>query len=68
MVALFCVVDLEISKDLMPAAGELYDAKQTAYRTYFRAGNVDHWGQFVLARVEARNTHQEYHEAPLLFI
>ena len=44
---LFCIVDLERSNGLMPAAG---DAKQTAYHARCRACSVDHWGQFVLAQ------------------
>ena len=31
-----------------------YDAKQTADRAWCRARNVEHWGQFVLARAEAQ--------------
>ena len=55
---LFCVVYLETSTVLMPAAGELiFDAKQTAYRTRCRARNVEHWGKFVLARVEAQRVY-----------
>ena len=41
---LFCVVDLETSNGLMPAAGELM----------LRARNAEHCGQFVLARAEAQ--------------
>ena len=47
----------------MPAAGELivncwHHAKQTAYRgAWFRARNVEHWGQFVLARAEAQRVY-----------
>ena len=29
------------------------DAKQTAYHAWCRARSADHWGQFVLAHVEA---------------
>ena len=35
----------------------VYDAKQTAYRAWCRARNADHWGQFVLARVEAQRVY-----------
>ena len=50
----------------MPAAGETYDAKQTAYHAWRRARNAEHWGKFVLARAEtqrvygaARESHNE---------
>ena len=33
-----------------------YDAKQTAYRAWCRAGNTEHWGQFVLARARPRGS------------
>ena len=29
-----------------------YDAKQTAYHSWCRAHNAEHWGQFLLARAE----------------
>ena len=30
-----------------------YDAKQTAYRTWYKTRNADHWDRFVLARAVA---------------
>ena len=45
---LFCVVDLETSNSCH-SCRRACDAKQTAYRTWCRARNADHWGRFVLA-------------------
>ena len=56
---LFCVVDLETSNGLMPAAEELMmlNAKQTVYRAWCRARNAERWGQFVLAHPEAQRVY-----------
>ena len=44
-----------------------YDAKQTTYHAWCRAGNAEHWGQFVLARAEAKRVYgaaRESHNEP----
>ena len=53
---LFCVVDLETSNSLMPAARELM-ILQTAYRAWCRTCNAEFWGQFVLARAAAQRVY-----------
>ena len=49
---LFCVVDLETSNGLMPAAGEL----MMLSRVFIMPGWC-HWGRFVLARAEAQKVY-----------
>ena len=34
-----------------------YGSKQTDYRTWCRARNAEHWGQFVLARAEEQRVY-----------
>ena len=56
-IPLFCVVDLEISNGLMPAAGELMTLSRLLIIPWCRARSADHWGRFVLARAEAQGVY-----------
>ena len=49
---LFCVVNLETSTGLMPAAGE-----HVAYHAWCRACCADHLFRFVFARAEAQRVY-----------
>ena len=54
---LFCIVDLETSNGLMPAAGELMMLCRLLIIPGVRARSEDHWGQFVLPGAEAERVY-----------
>ena len=55
---LFCLVDLETSNGLMPAAGELMMISRLLITpAWCRARSADHWGRFVLSRAEAKRVY-----------
>ena len=54
--SLFCVVDLEASNGLMPAAGELVIQSRLNIMPGVER-QADHWGRFVFARAEAHRVY-----------